>query len=438
MSSRTGRIGWTGIWVAVGLSTAIPAEAQVAFNVNSNLDAVDENAGDALCKTAPPEKCTLRAAVMQANALAGFDVFILLPAGTYHLSLDPTGEDGPDSGDLNLTTPSITGTFISIIGDHESTTVIDGDQTDRVFSVEANRLTYFSSLTVRNGRTPNPKNNSGVGILNMGTLELLECTVSDNVNLDAFGGGIYNNGTLTLIRSTIRDNAAGEAGGVVNYGTLTLEDSTVSGNGAVQDGGGILNQSSFTAINSTISLNTAGNNGGGFYNNGVANLYNATIAFNEADSDEDFFGVGAGVYNTVSGSFAVRNALLAGNFLSESPTYDDCAGTVAFYGINYYWEIPNCTPAGELAATRLLGLDSIGPLRYNGGRTRTHALLPGSNAIDGGDVTLGCIGPDSQSLGHDQRGEYRVYGLRCDVGAFESGPIFFDSFESSNTSRWTS
>ncbi len=55
----------------------------------------------------------------------------------------------------------------------------------------------------------------------------------------------------------------------------------------------------------------------------------------------------------------------------------------------------------------------------------THALLAGSNAIDGGDPDFGCIGPDALPFATDQRGAPRVVGARCDVGAFEYRPLFY-------------
>jgi hypothetical protein len=53
----------------------------------------------------------------------------------------------------------------------------------------------------------------------------------------------------------------------------------------------------------------------------------------------------------------------------------------------------------------------LGPLQDNGGSTVTHALLPGSPAIDAGDPT--------RCRGTDQRGVPRPQGAECDIGAFE-------------------
>jgi hypothetical protein len=62
----------------------------------------------------------------------------------------------------------------------------------------------------------------------------------------------------------------------------------------------------------------------------------------------------------------------------------------------------------------------LGPLLDNGGPTLTHALLPGSPAINIGDPTA-VPGAGGVPL-YDQRGEpfTRVFGGRIDIGAFES------------------
>jgi hypothetical protein len=63
----------------------------------------------------------------------------------------------------------------------------------------------------------------------------------------------------------------------------------------------------------------------------------------------------------------------------------------------------------------LLNVDPLlGPLQDNGGPTFTHALLPGSPAINAGDNT------DAPEF--DQRGLPRVTGPRIDIGAYEVQP----------------
>ncbi|HEY1014650.1 MAG TPA: choice-of-anchor Q domain-containing protein, partial [Herpetosiphonaceae bacterium] len=51
-----------------------------------------------------------------------------------------------------------------------------------------------------------------------------------------------------------------------------------------------------------------------------------------------------------------------------------------------------------------------GPLADNGGPTWTHALLPGSPALNAGGMSC---------PGVDQRGVSRPQGAACEIGAFE-------------------
>ena len=113
---------WT---LAALLSAAAPAGAAV-FAVQTLLDAPDTAAGDGLCASplagAP---CTLRAAVQEANALAGPDR-IELPAGTLLLSVTGTGENLAATGDLDLLDE------LEIAGAGESLTIVDWDEVQQV------------------------------------------------------------------------------------------------------------------------------------------------------------------------------------------------------------------------------------------------------------------------------------------------------------------
>src|SRR4029079_10316214 len=68
------------------------------------------------------------------------------------------------------------------------------------------------------------------------------------------------------------------------------------------------------------------------------------------------------------------------------------------------------------------GATCLWPLADNGGPTLTHALLPGSPAINAGDPAA-AAGVDGVPM-TDQRGApfTRVYGGRIDIGAFELQP----------------
>ena len=77
------------------MGDAAPAQG-ASFTVDATHDAVDASPGDGVCADAGGA-CTLRAAVMETNALAGADE-ISLPPGTYVLSIPGAGEDADGDG----------------------------------------------------------------------------------------------------------------------------------------------------------------------------------------------------------------------------------------------------------------------------------------------------------------------------------------------------
>ena len=81
-----------GLWLATATLSAFAAD----FTVNDTTDAVDVNPGDGICATATPT-CTLRAAVMEANALLGADT-ITVPVGLYTLEITGVDEFPFDAG----------------------------------------------------------------------------------------------------------------------------------------------------------------------------------------------------------------------------------------------------------------------------------------------------------------------------------------------------
>jgi len=455
-----------GISITGSLFLAMAASADT-FIVDSTLDQVDDDTSDGVCHTATGT-CTLRAAVMQANLILGAEARIVLPAGTYSLTIPGSGADGDDSGDLNFTTPASGHPVLLIDGAGRSSTVIDANLHSRILRVHLGRTASLSDLTLRNGNVSledgggisnrgelfltrcmvsGNAGGRGGGIANFRDLYLNDCTISGNTS-ELQGGGIYSDFFAYLERTEILSNVASSDGGGIAYrGTLHTTASTIAQNTAHVDGGGIYSSESMgedlTLINTTIYLNDADRNGGGIYFGSLspfnANVFSSTIAFNGADADADQGGGnGGGIYVAAGSGFHLRNTLVVGNTLFNQPIYEECWGTLNSYGRNLFWE-----PGGACAIVTqtgsfgvLNGLDGLGPLQKNGGSTRTVALLPGSNAIDGGDPDLGCIGPDLFPFATDQRSAARVFGVRCDLGAYEAGTLFFDGFESGDLSAW--
>ncbi|MEO7063976.1 MAG: choice-of-anchor Q domain-containing protein, partial [Dokdonella sp.] len=383
---------------------------------------------DNVCHTAA-NTCTLRAAVMQANRAPTAGATIMLPAGVYTLTRLPVNDDGDDSGDLNLTTPASGSGVISLIGAGAATTIIDANRIDRILHVGVSRTASVSGVTFRHGYTGG---DNGGGIFNEGNLTLDGVIVT--ANEDIVGGGIANFGSLIMHDSIVSLNVATFGGGIDNDGDLAMNASTISFNTARQ-GGGIENSGTMILVNSTIAANEARDDGGGIFtmNFSTANIYNSTIAYNDADQDHNGVGFGGGVYIGTTATFNLRNTLLAGNTMENTPLYDDCDGDgqLVSYGRNVLGTDAstlsgcNITPASGSLWDNLNSLTFLGGLASNGGPTPTIALLSGNNAIDAGDPAFGfgCRDQNSAPITVDQRGYARPAGSYCDIGAFEYGAV---------------
>jgi hypothetical protein len=251
-----------------------------------------------------------------------------------------------------------------------------------------------------------------------GSVNLVNSTIISN-SASSLGGGLLSGGTLTVQSSTIGGNSAQYGGGSFNFGSLTMQNSTLSGNSA-QYGGGTYNEGNLTIANSTLSGNTALNGYGGavlsFSSYPPVNLISSTISSNTALN-----GYGGGFYGGI-GSLA--NSIIAGN--GAVPAYPDINGfIVSSDGHNLIGNADGASGyvAGDQVGNTASPLDpKLGPLQNNGGPTFTHALLPGSPAIDAG-ATGDALDPSGAPLTTDQRGAGfpRVLGAAVDIGAFEYG-----------------
>jgi hypothetical protein len=170
-----------------------------------------------------------------------------------------------------------------------------------------------------------------------------------------------------------------------------------------------------TIIDSTISSNQATVGVGGIYaNSGTVKVYNSTIAFNQAGLDSGQIAAGMAT-GDVYGNLDVRlhSVLITNNFGGATPhdfSFFNFAGhSATFSGTNNFARHPDFNP-GMFNHTG--GCPRLGALRDNGGPTRTHALLSGSQAIN--------VGDNVDNLPDDQRGApfVRPVGVP-DIGAYE-------------------
>ena len=227
-------------------------------------------------------------------------------------------------------------------------------------------------------------------------------------NTTDFGVGVlHSGGRLNLIRTTLSNNGSANGGAIANGigATLAIRDSTISDNTASNNGGGVWNFGELELTNSTLSGNVASTNGGGIYSAGASAkviLTNSTIIANRA--------LMAG-----NGIWSIGSAELTNTIVSNPPFREDCAlgssPPLASLGHN----LDGDNTCNLTHPTDLPGVDPlVGPLQDNGGPTWTHALLPGSPAINAGE--------DRAWPRTDQRGVTRPQDGANDIGAYEFRP----------------
>jgi CSLREA domain-containing protein len=372
----------------------------------------------------PP--CSLREAIRSANvdtaiggcqSGAGPDT-ITLPRGVYKLTIpnaptDPD-EDNGGSGDLDILAD------LTIKGSGAVKTIVDGNGAalgDRVFHVSNAASVTFIGMTIRNGiESVGAVGGGGVG--NRGKVTFSNAVITGNSSGN--GGGVSNvtGATAIFVNTAVSGNSATGSGGGVRNGpgaSSTFTASTISGNTA-QDGGGIFNSlgSSSTLTSSTVSGNRANDSGGGIHG-GTGSLSSVTVTANTADADGNGLGNGGGVNSDVS----MTNTIIAGNADASPPpqaAIPDCSGTMTSGGYNLIGRNTGCVftqATGDKVGTPGIPFDpGLGPLKDNGGPTRTHALRSFSAARNSGAQGAGC-------LATDQRGVPRPQGKRCDIGGYE-------------------
>ncbi|HEX5122200.1 MAG TPA: choice-of-anchor Q domain-containing protein [Rhodanobacteraceae bacterium] len=402
---------------------------------------------------------TLRAVV--ASAASGDTVDMSeLACGTITLA---TGQINVYVADLTLQGPG------------QSALTIDGNHAGRVLAAYALGTLTLADLTVANGYQTSPAYGGciytqaydGASGISLSHVTVDHCTAYSAGSGLAAGGGILTMGSLWLAASTLSNNVATAPNGTQIVGgaayvsfDLVASNSTVTGNSAVRAtagsaafalAGGINvaprgSQSSITGStfsdnvadsfggalfmyvpasgagttsmqirNSTISGNTSGSASGIEIDTGSnapfqLALGNSTIAFNTFTSTESNRCGGITQAGYTDSVVDLESTIIANDTGPGGIESDACGrATSSLTGANSLVMVSVLPlPPGTLSDDPMLG-----PLQDNGGPTLTHALLPGSPAIDNGNNVA--------ALDFDQRGAgfARSSGRGPDIGAFE-------------------
>lgn len=300
----------------------------------------------------------------------------------------------------------------------------------------------------------------GAGIYNAAGAQLnVAGSTIAHVQADFDGGGIYSyEADVVLTDSTIEDAEALQFGGAIandgafdsqaSRGSLLMERSTLSDNAAGYSGGGVYNHGQHIRIrNSTLAGNHADiTGGGGVYTDlewADVRLINSTLSDNHSDGGAGAVGnfmiypsLVVLTQSTFVGNIG-HDAAIEGTFASKNSIFDNeqgncfvpVGGSFTDIGVNLSSD-DSCGSFTQVTSAQL----ALGPLADNGGPTPTHALLPGSVAID---AAPDCTDLDGEPIEADQRGIPRPADgdddgtSVCDIGAFEVGTdvLFANGFE---------
>lgn len=354
--------------------TAVASARVVNLTVNRSIDGWDGLPGDGRCESSSgSDDCSLRAAVMEANALAaatGRTFTVKVPYSPISYTLTRTsGDDAELYGSIKISRGM---NLVGLPGDNGELPVVLAS----FASADADRLMRIgnpaSFVRIENmhllGQNLVPTDTDGLGtdgglLLHQSGVLHLENVALSNGATDGRGGAIYSasddtNGDLVLEGVRVHDNTAGQGGAVAfvpesGLTTLKLEGSEVFGNQA-QTGGGIfaagvhatalpalsirqsslydnhalggggaawLNNVLLASIgNSTISGNVAEISGGGIglVQQTALAINNSTIAFNQARPGDSNDGLGGGLYLDSNASATLYNSIVSSNTAQES------------------------------------------------------------------------------------------------------------------------
>lgn len=371
--------------------------------------------------------CSLREAVIAANenrpvsgcaaGTPGMD-HIVLPGGSFVLTITGGGENAARTGDLDLTeSVKISGAGMGAYG----TTIYANDDAfgDRLIHVRPGITVYLDNLRLQGGSAnyvsaADPA--IGAGIFNENSfLYLTRVSLVSNNSLN-MGGGIGNGKGSYLEVNLCRfsNNSAKNGGGIFNEWVAVVNNSLFDTNTGTISGGGfknnVLDPSAKAELKNVTFFGNTSNAGAGMFSDNRMYVNNATIVDNQ----------GIGLMSTGSGY--IRNSLIGLNADGENCVFEE-NGLTQFVSLGHNIEDQNScmlsVSKGDQINVPSVGVDTVP--RFNGGPTETLALLEGSPAIDAGDSS--CPGYDQRWFLRPAAGPDEGDTPICDVGAYEWGAV---------------
>lgn len=367
---------------AAVLAASGAAPAAAGFVVDSTLDEPDYDVRDYECMTRS-RRCTLRAAVEQANYIGGYEITL---RGAIHTLSSP----------LDIKTNiKISGGGRAVIDCQNATTAFGITDQLTLYRLTVQRCQGIENYGVLYVESSRLVDNSGP-IWNHGHLLVDGGTFSGNRAASPIPGGaiVTEKGSRTWIGNSHFENNGSdtEGGAVVNRGSMEVVDTRFVGNTAAR-GGAIHSSGDLSLQLVTFKLNK-GTDGGAIYNRGQALIYQTSFVSNRADARGGAIWSGAPlqlVSSTVSGNLASQGGGLYGD--GE----------------------PNSLYLANATITKNLAVPIEGPANVAGGGLYGAAILRNTilarNESDGKGQDC-AAGPTSQSLSQD----YNIIGILDDCG----------------------
>lgn len=468
---------WARVALLSGLAQAFAGTSGAAatFSVDTFADAPDAVPGDLVCLSLSGG-CTLRAAVQEANALAGFDR-IDIPSGPYFLNLqDGVIDDTAISGDIDILEPvhlnGLPGAQWAQIGDGF---VLHTPLGERIFDVQTGDSTtpvIFERVLLSFGKAHDALG-GGAALVRAGSFARFERSILYANGADARGNALAVYGRAELWRSHVFDNhrawdaVPGEGGGGIYVGagaSLLFELSGMDSNNHCRGGGILADGPSAVVIRaSTLYASQASNLGGcqdpDSHGDLIAargavtvDILNSTLS----DSIEAIHAIGGAQIalrhvtlanaNNLHGHFALEgpgNQLtIANSVVSRRADGDSCSAptsAIASLGGNVFQHGTPCGIAAQASDQTVTGALGLMPqiLEDPGNGISVEArlvLIPTitSPIIDAG-INSACAPDDEAGNPRPQPGPAAVPGepARCDAGAIEwpMSQLHADGFE---------
>lgn len=424
---------------------AVELEPPLAFVVDHfDEDLVDINPGNGVCDIdtlVPGATCTLRAAVMEANALPGLQVIRFIDGARTAL-LNRSAAADASGGDLDIV--EVVVIQGQVVDGVPVTTVEQTVAGERVFDfgVITERPVVLSQLRLTGG------DSDAGGALRVdggASLRVERSELSGNHASFGGGGAVVLDGSLFLVDSNMHGNSTDQFGaalGVGSDGLAVVSGSSVWDNtnfdvavGSVADAIYLAGGARLSLVSSTVS----GNSGGLF-----AELPGALQVIQSTIADNGQYGI-FGVFGASTQSLGLVGSIVSGHGAGAAAAAAKGGHTPAdclFFGmglvpvVQHQYMLSQDGSCSGASATSFAADPLLGPLQRPPGRL-SRVRVP---SYDNGAVSPALdVAPADVCSRTDQRGQSRPVDLpdvpdidgSCDLGSVEvtSDRLFADGFE---------